>query len=227
MSIVEEIALRQGARLGLIVLGLIAAAIYALVFCHRGPSAWKTLVKSIPMPAFALAAAVSFGSPAVILALVFSAVGDVALSRNGERAFLIGLIGFALAHLVYVGHFLSLSGGLTAPVWGVAALVLLAASTELWLAPHTGTMKWPVRIYVTLITAMGVTALGLPGMPLAVIGAFAFLASDTILAMQLFRMSDMSRWQRPASVALWLLYAGGQFAILAGAGWATPLFQIL
>jgi hypothetical protein len=40
-------------------------------------------------------------------------------------------------------------------------------------------------------------------------------------------MSGMSRWQRPASVALWLLYAGGQFAILAGAGWATPLFQIL
>ena len=227
MTFVEEIALRQSIRFALLIVGLIAALIYAAFFCHRGPSWAKTLVKAIPMPAFAFAAAVSFGQPMVIGALLLSAVGDIALSRDGDRPFLIGLISFALAHLAYIAHFLMISGGWAGgPIWAVAAIIVFAASTELWLAPHTGDMRWPVRIYVLLISGMGLTALGLPGLPLAVIGAFAFMASDTILSLQLFRMSATSSWQRPASIALWLLYAGGQFAILAGSGWSTPLFQI-
>ncbi len=225
MSIVEEIALRQSLRFAFLLVGGGAALIYAAFLCHRGPSVIKSVVKSIPMPAFAAAVGVSFGAPMVVVALILSAVGDLALSRDGERPFLIGLIGFALAHLVYILHFWALSGGiLTDQLVAVAAIVIFAISTEFWLAPHTGEMKWPVRLYVLLISGMGITALGLPGMTFAVVGAFAFMASDTILSLQLFRMSENSAWQRPASVALWLLYAGGQFAIVAGAGWATPLF---
>jgi hypothetical protein len=52
------------------------------------------------------------------------------------------------------------------------------------------------------------------------------MASDTILAIQLFRMRDDSGWQIPASVLLWLLYAGGQLAIVIGVGWAAPLFHL-
>ncbi|MGX9351788.1 lysoplasmalogenase [Shimia sp. W99] len=226
MTIVEEIALRQSVRFGLILIGLLATVVYALFFCHRGPSRAKTLVKAIPMPAFAAAAAVSFGNPVVVGALLLSAVGDIALSRDGERSFLIGLIAFALAHVAYILHFWGLSAGVPDAWLPIALILLFAASTEFWLAPYTGDLKVPVRVYVVLISLMGITALGLPGLPLAVIGAFAFLASDTILSLQLFRMSDSSPWQRPASIALWLLYALGQFAILAGAGWSTPLFQI-
>lgn len=224
MTIVEEIALRQSFRFGLLLVGLVAALIYAVVYCYRGPSTAKTLVKSVPLLSFALAGIATFAHPLVIIALVFSAIGDIALSRDGERPFLIGLIGFALAHVFYVLHFWGLSDGLQLSLSALLIMVF-AASTEVWLTPHTGALRWPVRIYVLLISLMGLTALGLPAMPLALIGALAFLASDTILSIQLFRMSDGSRWQVPASVLLWVLYVGGQFAILAGAGWSTPLFQ--
>lgn len=224
MTVLEEIALRQSFRFALLLIGLIAAVIYALVFCYRGPSVAKTVVKAVPLLSFGLAALVTFAHPLVIGALFLSAVGDIALSRDGEKPFLVGLFGFALAHVLYIVHFWGLAGGLDISL-GVLLVMIFAASTEVWLTPHTREMKWPVRIYVMLIALMGMTALGLPAMPLAVIGAFAFLASDTILSIQLFRMSDASRWQVPASVTLWGLYVGGQFAILAGAGWATPLFQ--
>ncbi|KPA21747.1 YhhN-like protein [Shimia sp. SK013] len=225
MTPFEIIALRQTLKFVFIGVGLLAALIYAVFFCHRPPSRAKTIVKAIPMPAFAAAAWISFGHPAVVIALLLSAVGDIALARDGERPFLIGLIAFAAAHVGYVVHFWTLgTGPLDAPWAFIAAIAVFALSTERWLIPFTGDMRWPVRIYVILISLMGLTALGLPGLPLATFGAFAFLASDTILSLQLFRMSDSSRWQRPASVALWLLYAGGQFLILAGSGWATPLF---
>lgn len=225
MSFVEEIALRQILRFGLLALGLAAALIYGGFFCHRGPSRLKTLTKTIPMPAFAAALWISFGYPLVVTALLLSAIGDIALSRNGRSAFLIGLIGFAAAHVLYIVHFLSLSAGVANLQWlAIVAVLLFALSTEFWLAPHTGDLRWPVRLYVLLIAGMGLSALGLDAMPLALIGAFAFMASDMVLSVQLFRMSDASKWQRPASVTLWLLYVGAQFAILAGAGWPKPLF---
>lgn len=232
MTILEEIALRQSLRFALLLIGVVAAVIYGALYCYRGPSRAKTLVKSVPLLSFALAGIATFAHPLVIGALLLSAVGDIALSRDGDRTFLVGLIGFALAHVLYIVHFWGLGGGLSSGLSGALALpvaafgiALFAVSTEFWLAPFTDDMRWPVRVYVVLISLMGLTALGLPAMPLAVVGAFAFVASDTILSIQLFRMSEASRAQVPASIALWGLYAGGQFAILAGAGWSTPLFQ--
>ncbi|TKZ21608.1 lysoplasmalogenase [Shimia litoralis] len=229
MSILEEIALRQSFRLGFLLVGVSFALVYVVGFCYRGPSMVKTLVKAVPLLSFAAAVGVTFGHPLIILALVSSAIGDIALSRSSDKPFLVGLISFAIAHVFYIVHFWGLSGGLDGalalPV-AAAALVIFALSTEVWLGPFTDEMRWPVRVYVVLITVMGLTALGLNGMPLAMFGAFAFLMSDTLLSIQLFRMSDHSVWQVPTSVVLWLLYAGGQFAILAGAGWSTPLFQI-
>lgn len=225
MSIVEEIALRQSVRIGLLIVGLIAALIYAVGFCHQPASRWKTVIKAVPMPAFAAALAVSFGASMVVWALILSAVGDIALSRDGPRNFLIGLIGFALAHVVYVFYFFSLGGGVfSVPMMYLALLVAFAVSTEWWLTPYTGALRWPVRIYVAVIALMAATALNLPMLPMATLGAVAFLASDALLAVHLFRMAPEARAQRVVSVVLWVLYVGGQFGIVAGAGWRTPLF---
>lgn len=228
MGVMEEIMLRQSVRFGAFLLGGGAALIYAAWFCYRDSSNLKTVVKAVPMLAFAVGAFATFGHPLIILALLASALGDIALSRPGERAFLIGLIGFAVAHLFYILRFWGLVGfeGVMALPWAAGLVVLFAISTERWLIPHTGGLKWPVRVYVGLISLMGLTALGLTGAPFALVGAFAFMASDTILAIQLFRMKDDSRLQIPASVLLWLLYAGGQLAIVIGVGWAAPLFHL-
>jgi uncharacterized membrane protein YhhN len=116
---------------------------------------------------------------------------------------------------------------LEVPLLPALALVALAVSTEFWLAPHAGALRGAVRAYVVLITLMGLTALSLPPeRALAIWGAFAFVLSDLLLAVQLFRMGPASRGQVPVSVLLWLLYVAGQAAILAGAGFARPLFYL-
>ena len=106
---------------------------------------------------FALASATS-GAPVLLtLALLLSAVGDLALSRSGQKAFLAGLTGFALAHLLFIILFQGLGPD---PIWAAfghtpffaVVLVLVALSSEIWLAPYTGKLVWPVRVYVTLIT---------------------------------------------------------------------------
>ncbi|SEO02565.1 Uncharacterized membrane protein YhhN [Salinihabitans flavidus] len=228
MTVVQEIMLRQSILYGGIAVGLVAALIYGAFFCHRGASRAKTAVKAVPLVAFAVGAAANFAAPVVIGGLVLSAVGDVALSRAGRRAFLVALVAFAAAHLAYIVRFAGIGGieGLGAAPLVAGVVLLIAASTEMWLAPYTGALKWPVRIYVVLIAAMALLALGIEGRGLAIWGALAFFASDLILAVRMFRMSQASRWRRPASVALWALYVLGQAGILVGAGFARPLFQL-
>ena len=126
------------------------------------------------------------------LGLVASMGGDLfLLSRRG---FVPGLLCFLVAHLLYITAFAPAApGGATAlvlllPFLGFAAAVLRI----LW--PHLGRHRAPVCLYVATITAMGwlatVRALGGEVAPesglAAMAGAFAFMASDTALAMNRF-----------------------------------------
>lgn len=222
MTFLEEIAFRQSLFWGGVSFSLIAAALFAIFAAWRGPSWWKTCLKAMPVGALVFAGYANFANPLVIAALALSLVGDIALSRPGNRAFLIGLIGFAAAHLAYIIHFYGLAVGLP-PITAILVLVALAASTELWLRPRTGDLKWPVRIYVLLITAMGLTAIAMPARELATMGALLFIFSDLLLAIHLFRLDQKSILNVPISIALWVAYALAQVAILIGAGFAQPL----
>lgn len=224
MSVIEEIAFRQNLRLILLGIGIVATVLYGAIYCYRPQSLLKTLVKTIPMVALAGAVAVSFGYSAIVVALLLSAVGDFALSRDGERPFLIGLGAFSLVHVAYSLHFWGLGGGVLTASLLLPAIAALGLSTEIWLSPYTGSLRWIVRMYVVLICAMGVTALGLETRIWALAGALFFIASDTLLAIQLFRMKPNTPVHHLVSVVLWTLYAAGQFLIVIGAGWHTPLF---
>ncbi|QEW27663.1 lysoplasmalogenase [Roseovarius indicus] len=197
----------------------VVSVAYGLWFCHRPVTAWRSVVKTVPVALLALWAALAGGPVWLVAALALSAFGDFALSREGERAFLAGLCGFALAHVAYIALLAGLVEG-APPVVPLVALLALAVSTELWLAPHTGEMRWPVRVYVGLITVMAGCALALPGaMWLAALGAGAFVLSDTVLAVQLFRRDVAARFDRALSAVLWALYYGAQMAMaLALAG---------
>ena len=62
---------------------------------------------------------------------------------------------------------------------------------------------------------MVVAALSLPDLfRLASVGALLFMASDLILALQMFRMSPDTKRARWAGYALWTLYILGQMTIL-------------
>ena len=192
----------------------VTALLYGGWFCFRDPSLLRSAIKTGAIGALAVLAS-SHGAPVLLVcALALSAVGDLALSRSGERAFLIGLCSFALAHVAYIALFAGLGSGLP-PLLPAIGLILYAIASEIWLAPHTGDMKWPVRVYVVLITLMGLAALTLPGgLNVALIGAGAFIASDTLLAVQLFRLDQASPLHRIISPALWVLYYGAQGLIL-------------
>lgn len=206
-----------------------AGAVIALIYqtkVNEGESALRSVLKTAPVALFAVAALLAGGAWLLALGLALGAVGDLALSRRGETAFMIGLGSFALAHLAYAVVFAGVEGrlalfDLSAARWlGLAALVIMAQSTMIWLLPHTGGLKRPVAAYVAIISAMGLAALHLPpAQGLAMLGAGLFVASDLVLSVELFRMREDSANARIASHVVWPLYWIGQGLILVGIVW--------
>ena len=198
---------------GLVLAGGSAALIYGLWLTDAPPTARRTLIKTIPLAAMALIAMAVGGPGLLIAALVFSAIGDAALSRDGEAAFLVGLGSFLLAHLAYVWLFFGQAVFATPGLFR-GALVLGLPVFGIWMLrrlwPHLGPMRLPALAYICAILAMGLAAIFVP-IPLALIGAGLFIASDALLAEQLFR----GLTGRAASRAIWGLYIAGQALILA------------
>lgn len=168
----------------------------------------------------------------IALGLTLGALGDWCLAQRGERAFLAGMAGFAAGHLAYVQGFLSRAAEIGFPDASpqrliLAALVLaLVASTEIWLAPRTGALRWPVRLYGLVIGAMGLSLIVLPrnaGDGQLWLGGALFILSDLLLALRLFVVRS-GRWQRTLSLTLWPAYWGGQALIAYGAilFWTFP-----
>lgn len=204
--------------------GLLASLMY-LPMADGGQSWLRTVIKSLPLLFFGFAA---FHAPNLhvflIAGLFLSAFGDFALSRTGLAAFLYGLAAFALAHLVYVLHFTQASAK---PLWEAFVinpplaifLIIYGILAEVWLVPHAKDMRWPVRLYVVAITAMGLAALTLP-IGLTFVGVAFFIASDTLLALQLFRMDADDPLVGRLGWAVWISYIAGQSLILTS---ASPL----
>ena len=195
-------------------LGGVLAVLYGARFAGAVPSAAKSAVKTGSVAALALGA-VAAGAPGLIaLGLVLGALGDLFLSRPGTRVFLAGMAAVAAGHLAYAAEFLV--PGAWPPLLPTVALLVLALSTEAWLAPRTGALRWPVRGYVAVITLMALAALTLPeGRGLARAGALLFLLSDLLLALELFVLTE-GRAKRIAVPGLWAAYWTGQALILWG-----------
>jgi uncharacterized membrane protein YhhN len=195
-------------------LGGALAVVYGARFAGAPPSAAKSAVKTGAVAALALAAVAARAPGLVAVGLALGALGDLFLSRPGTRAFLAGMAAFAAGHLAYAAEFLVPGAG--PPLLPAAALLVLALSTEAWLAPRTGALRWPVRGYVAVITLMALAALTLPaGRGLALAGALLFLLSDLLLALDLFVLAE-GPLKRIAARGLWAAYWTGQALILWG-----------
>lgn len=194
------------------------ALLYGVLWCWREGESWpRSLVKTGALALLAISGAV-MGAPSLIVSgLAFGALGDFCLSRPGTRFFLAGMAAFAIGHLAYAWFFVGNGGWPDAalPLIGMLGLVVLAASTEFWLAPHTGSLRWPVRGYVVVITLMGIAALMLKE-PLVLFGAALFVLSDLLLSLNLF-VVKAPRLRLILAPALWAAYWLGQLLILHGA----------
>lgn len=201
-----------------LICGAVGLGLSYLPRVDAAESLLRSLHKTLPVAMLALAALIAGAPLWLVAALVASALGDWALSRAGDRLFLVGMLAFAVAHLWYVIGM----AGLTATV-SIPALVLvggLLLSTEVWLSPHTGVFKQPVRAYVLIIGAMAVAAFSLPaGFVLAKAGAALFVLSDLLIAIEKFRLQQP---RKAISVSIWLTYLAAQALLLIGLA-GTPI----
>lgn len=183
-------------------LGL-AAALAAVDWRNAAVGAARARTVSKPLPILALLAVTLLLEPAVAaqrawwaLALAASLAGDLALHLRAERL-TFGLAAFLLAHLAYLAGFAALPAA--APWSGLAvgvgvALAVGAPVVRLTRRAEPG-MTVAVALYAAVIAALLGAAVAVAE-PLAIVGAAAFVASDTLLAVG--RFAGRRPWLPPA-----------------------------
>lgn len=202
---------------------LAATLAYGLVWNARPEGLARTAVKTAAVGCLALCALMAGGPVWLVAGLALGAAGDAALAGSGQRRFLAGLVAFALGHLAYVPMLAGLmeAGSVGDPVrWGLwAGLAGAAMVLVMMLWRSLGPMRAAVCLYALIILLMGRLALALPLEPWALVvtaGALAFIVSDAILAVELFRLAQDAPARRWTRHGVWWLYAGGQSAITLG-----------
>lgn len=157
----------------------------------------------------------------ITLAIIASGCGDVFLALQLEHGFILGLVSFFVAHLVYIVSFCtqgaieysSMNTSLNRwRIIGVLGVVLFAALIGSHILPSTGQLFVPVCVYLIAISLMGITALLFSMNNTIVLGAFCFICSDSILALSLFKV--------PLPLSSFLVmttYYLAQFLIVKGA----------
>ena len=198
------------------------ALAYGLHFTFQSPSLLRSVVKTSAILLLALISYLSSGPFFLTLALLFGATGDAFLSLRRSQGFLPGLAAFLIGHLCFVLLFIPSAEPLSTLLtqyWRSAifmVLLILAFFLIAKLRPQLNKLAIPVYCYICIILAMGITALMLPGLPTlrwAIIGSLLFIASDSILSIELFLLESASRLKNLTSPLLWFLYWGGQALI--------------
>jgi uncharacterized membrane protein YhhN len=157
----------------------------------------------------------------LMLALMFSAVGDVLLAIPWWAAsFVLGLGAFLLAHLCFLGALLPLARGFRGSGRSgarlVAVAVVCAACVALltWFWPQLGRdgMTIPVTVYMLVLVAM-VSAALLARLPTlwTAFGAASFAWSDAMIGTSRFVLGTEA-----LAVPIWWTYAAAQVLITAG-----------
>ncbi|WP_323788621.1 lysoplasmalogenase [Psychroserpens sp.] len=155
----------------------------------------------------------------MILALVFSLIGDVALLFDTINPvyFIIGLGSFLLAHGMYVIVFLKQRNPQKSPLGFMALMLVYAAFLFYILKDGLGELLLPVIVYMMVILSMSTTAFlrqkqnNSKSYNWVFIGAILFMISDSILAIDKFYQPlELS------SIGIMLTYALAQYCIVIG-----------
>lgn len=156
---------------------------------------WQLVYVFKPLTLLLIIGLAALGRPTaykyfVLGGLALSLAGDAFMMLRRKR-FELGLAAFLLAHLCTIAAFRT--GMLPRfALQPLLPLVIFAALLLRVLLPHLGKMKYPVLLYVMVITAMAALAAGRfiqwgGAKPLcAFAGAALFLASDAVLAYDRF-----------------------------------------
>lgn len=174
-----------------IAVGYLFFSVVYITFLKYNPGIIGLLLKPIPILLLTLAAwrwAQPGWRSSLILALLFSALGDVLLAAHGMVGglFTAGLASFLVAQVVYAQCFWRYRGPQRWRVAAALAYLPLAALVAWRILPGTADMAVPVALYSVAITAM-VTGAAMADRPLLLLaGALSFALSDAILAIDHF-----------------------------------------
>lgn len=124
------------------------------------------------------------------LAVIASSFGDVFLALPIANSFILGLGSFLIAQFIYSVTYFAKCDIANVAMWRkfmALVTVIFAVIMAVYLLPDTGEMKIPVAVYLTVVCAMGCSAL-LSALPVKVaLGAISFVISDAILALGFFK----------------------------------------
>jgi len=181
--------------IALIILSAILYLIFALYFDSKlYKFIWKpgTMVLIIIL-AIAESGLSTVFSYWVLVALLFSLMGDISLMLH-KRWFIYGLASFLIAHILYIGGFLvTFSFAFSAnDLLLIVALLVIAVLFYGYLfqtvREEGGRMLlFAVACYILVITIMLSLAI-LTGIPILIVAACLFFISDSILAVNRFKV---------------------------------------
>ena len=152
----------------------------------------------------------------LVAALFLSALGDFFLAIPWWKpAFVVGLGGFLVAHLCYLGALLPLRGKISGARGVTAAVVIIACMGMLvrfWPKLAADGLTVPVTVYITVLGAMVCSALiaRLPT-PWTAVGAVLFAVSDGMIGIGQFVLGSQA-----LELPIWWVYAASQVLITAG-----------
>lgn len=131
--------------------------------------------------------------PLIAGGLAFALLGDILLMLPEER-FVLGIASFAATHVFYLAAF-TVAAGIAFINPSTIPLIIFAVlmARFLWRGVRKS-LQIPILAYVVLITVMTAQAIGAAldlestGLAIAAAGAVLFLASDSMLAVDRFRV---------------------------------------
>lgn len=160
----------------------------------------------------------------LLVALSFSWIGDIILlfADRDELFFIAGLIAFLISHIVYILLFnkqLKYKNRKNKAVFwiGVTAIIMYLIIMVSILLPHLGDLTMPVFVYALVISTMllfafkGFLTWEEPGNWFVLIGAIAFVSSDSILAFNKFYAPIVM-----SSFLIMVTYLLAQYLIVVG-----------
>lgn len=199
--------------------------LYYVFFFDAIPVSWQMVFKLIPMVLLIILALRSHGEKSykqiIIGGLIFCAIGDYTL-----QWFIVGLCSFLIGHLFYITAF-SKTNNRKTPVNAKIVLIIYGLSMMLWLAStilRTGDTVLAIAVcaYIIVILLMGWTSFRTTSR-FAIIGAFLFIASDSVLAINRF-ITDIPY----AHILIMATYYGAQlFIALSIVQYAAPRNKML
>lgn len=197
---------------------VLLASLYMFLDAAGWQGLWMVTLKAAPIAVLGVMATgmlVGTTRTLTLLALAFSALGDVLLALEFPLQFVAGLAAFLVAQLIYTGNFLR-GAQFRSQRFLIRALPLLLAASLLasQLMPAAGPLAPAVFCYLLAITAMALSAAAHRGNSgLLFAGAIIFMISDTLIAVNRFLMPLPM-----AGTAIMVTYYGAQLALLYGIG---------